>query len=596
MPAALAVSPRFHRSSANPQGCFPQFEQHDCYMLSIRKIGAIGRTYRDLSRFRQILTVLLKYGFGDLLELLKIDQYVEAGLKIISKKKLIRVEKLTRPEGIRRALEELGPTYIKLGQILSSRPDLVPVDFLRELAKLQDKVPPFPYTAVKKIVESELGLSIDELFAHFDQQSLASASIGQVHKARIKDGTEVAVKVQRPGIQRVIEVDLEIMHYLATLMERHIEELSLHRPVKIVEEFTRTLEKELDYQLEASNMERVALNFIDDAYTYIPKVFRDFSTTHVLTAEFVDGIKVSDIERLDAAGLDRKVITDRGADILLKQIFDHGFFQADPHPGNLFVLPDNVICLIDFGMVGAVDRRTRENFVDLIDAVVQKDAYRTSQVFIQLTDWDDEPDERHFEKDVAEFMVQHLYRPLKDIRVGKLLHQLLELASRHRLRIPPGIFLMMKALTTIEGVARMLDPDFEMITKAAPFVKRILLGRFTPQRISGDMYRLALDLMKFLKQFPKDLLDISRMVRQQKLYVRIENQGLNQMLSTHDQISNRISFSIIIAALIIGSALIVISEIPPLFYGISLIGIIVFLAAAVMGIWLLVAIIRKGRL
>jgi ubiquinone biosynthesis protein len=565
-------------------------------MLSIRKIGAIGRTYRDLSRFRQILTVLLKYGFGDLLELLKIDQYVEAGLKIISKKQLIRVEKLTRPEGIRMALEELGPTYIKLGQILSSRPDLVPVDFLRELAKLQDKVPPFPYTAVKKIVESELGLSIDELFAHFDQQPLASASIGQVHKARIKDGTEVAVKIQRPGIQRVIEVDLEIMHYLATLMERHIEELSLHRPVKIVEEFTRTLEKELDYQLEASNMERVALNFIDDAYTYIPKVFRDFSTAHVLTAEFVDGIKVSDIERLDAAGLDRKVITDRGADILLKQIFDHGFFQADPHPGNLFVLPDNVICLIDFGMVGAVDRRTRENFVDLIDAVVQKDAYRTSQVFIQLTDWDDEPDERHFEKDVAEFMVQHLYRPLKDIRVGKLLHQLLELASRHRLRIPPDIFLMMKALTTIEGVARMLDPDFEMITKAAPFVKRILLGRFTPQRISGDMYRLALDLMKFVKQFPKDLLDISRMVRQQKLYVRIENQGLDRMLSTHDQISNRISFSIIIAALIIGSALIVISEIPPLFYGISLIGIIVFLAAAVMGIWLLVAIIRKGRL
>jgi ubiquinone biosynthesis protein len=379
-------------------------------------------------------------------------------------------------------------------------------------------------------------------------------------------------------------------------MERHIEEISLHRPVKIVEEFARTLEKELDYQLEASNMERVALNFIDDAYTYIPKVFRDFSTAHVLTAEFVDGIKVSDIDRLDAAGLDRKVITDRGADILLKQIFDHGFFQADPHPGNLFVLPDNVICLIDFGMVGAVDRRTRENFVDLIDAVVQKDAYRTSQVFIQLTDWDEEPDERLFEKDIAEFMARHLYRPLKDIRVGKLLHQLLELASRHRLRIPPDIFLMMKALTTVEGVARMLDPDFEMITKAAPFVKRILLGRFTPQRISGDMYRLALDLMKFLKQFPKDLLDISRMVRQQKLYVRIENQGLNRMLSTHDQISNRISFSIIIAALIIGSALIVISEIPPLFYGISLIGIIAFLAAAVMGIWLLVAIIRKGRL
>ena len=565
-------------------------------MLSIRKISAIGRTYRGLNRFRRIITVLLKYGFGDVLELLKIDQYVEAGLKMISKKQTVRVEKLGRPEGFRMALEELGPTYIKLGQILSTRPDLIPIDFLNELTKLQDKVPPFPFRSVEKIIEAELGFSLETLFARFDEKPLASASIGQVHRAQLKSGETVAVKIQRPGIQRVIEIDLEIMLYLATLLEHHVEEIALHRPVTIVEEFARTLEKELDYLLEASNMERVALNFVDDPNIVIPNIHRDFSTSKVLTAEFIDGIKVSEIEKLENAGLNRRIITDRGADVLLKQIFDHGFFQADPHPGNIFVLPGNVICLIDFGMVGSVDRKTREIFVDLIDSVVRRDASQTAEVFLQLTDWDDAPNRRRFEKDVADFMDRHLYRPLKDVRVGKLLHQLLELSSRYRLRIPPDIFLMMKALTTIEGVARMLDPDFEMIAKTAPFVKRLMLGRFTPQRISGELYRIAADMMRFGEQFPKDLLEITRLIRQQKLQINIENPGLERTLSTHDQISNRISFSVIIASLIIGSALIVISEIPPLFYGISLIGIILFLAAAIMGIWLLVAIIRKGRL
>ena len=565
-------------------------------MLSIRDITGIGRTYRNLNRFRQILTVLLKYGFGDFLELLKLDMYVEAGLQMISKKQPARVERLTRPEGFRMALEELGPTYIKLGQILSTRPDLIPVAFLNELTKLQDKVPPYSFIAVRKIIESELKFPLEKVFAQFDKDPLASASIGQVHKALLKDDKEVAVKVQRPGIKRVVEVDLEIMMHLARLMERHIEELAVHRPVKIVEEFARTLEGELDYGLEASNMERMALNFVDDPFPYIPRVYRDYCTMRVLTTEFIDGIKVSELALLDAAGLDRKQITDRGADILLRQIFDHGFFQADPHPGNIFVLPENVICLIDFGMVGSVDRRTRERFVELIDAVVRKDPYRTSQAFLEIVDREEEPDLRLLERDIADLLSRHLYRPLQDIRVGKLLHQLLETAARHRLRIPPDLFLMMKALTTVEGVACMLDPGFDIFRKAEPFIRRILLGRFTPRRISGDMIQLASDLMKFAQQFPKDLLDLARLARQKKLYLKIENQGLNKMLATHDQISNRISFSIIIAALIVGSALIVISEIPPLFYGISLIGIIGFLAAALMGIWLLVAILRKGRL
>ncbi|RLB76337.1 MAG: AarF/ABC1/UbiB kinase family protein [Deltaproteobacteria bacterium] len=565
-------------------------------MLSIRKIGVVGRTYRHLARYRQILAVFFKYGFGDLIELLKIEQYIEIGLQLISKNRRSRLEKLSRAERVRMACEELGPTYIKFGQILSTRPDLVPVDFIKELSKLQDNVPSSPFGEIIKIIESELGAPLEDIFDFFDKTPLASASIGQVYRAILKDGEEVAVKVQRPGIKKIIEVDLEIMLHLATLVERHIEEMSLHQPVKIVEEFARTLEKEIDYTIEATSMERIARNFLNDLTIYVPKVFRDTTTESILTTEFVEGIKVSEIDRLEKAGLDRKLITVRGADIVLKQIIKHGFFHADPHPGNIFVLPDNVICLLDFGMTGSVDRRTRESFIDLTESVVSRNESRATQVLLKLTYWDEDPNIRLLEKDVADFMGRHLYKPLKDIKIGKLLHNLLELAFQHRLRIPPDIFLMLKALSALEGVGFMLDPDFDMIKNAAPLIKEIKLSRLSPQRITGDIFRLAIELFQFLQNFPKDILSITRLIKQQKLSLNLEYKGLDKMLSTYDQISNRISFSIIIAALIIGSALIVMSKVPPLFYDISLIGIIGFLAAAIMGIWLLVAILRKGRL
>ena len=565
-------------------------------MLSIRKIGVVGRTYRNLNRYRQILAILFRYGFGDLVELLKIEQYIEIGLQLIVRNRRDRLEKLSRAERVRMAFEELGPTYIKFGQILSVRPDLIPADFTRELSKLQDEVPPFPFSEASKAIETEFGSPPGELFDFFDETPFASASIGQVHKAGLKDGEIVAIKVQRPGIKNIIEIDLEIMLHLATLMERHIEEMSLYRPVKIVEEFARTLEKEIDYTIEATSMERFARHFLDDPTIYIPKVFRDKTTEHVITMELVSGIKISEIDRLEEAGLDRKTITARGVDFYLKQVFDFGFFHADPHPGNIFVLPDNVICPLDFGMTGSVDRQNREYFVDLIDSVVHRDEARATRVLLKLTYWDDEPDIRLLEKDVSDFMGQHLYKPLKDIKIGKLLNHLLELASRYHLMIPPDIFLMMKALTTIEGVALVLDPEFDMIAQTAPFIERVKLARFYPGRIAGDIINIGSGMLQFIQQFPKDTLEITRLIRQQKLSLKWEHKGLETILATHDRISNRISFSIIIAALIIGSALIVISETPPLFYGISLIGIVLFSTAAIMGIWLLVAILRKGRL
>ncbi|MGD9121298.1 MAG: AarF/UbiB family protein [Desulfobacterales bacterium] len=565
-------------------------------MLSIRKIGVIGRTYRHLNRYRQILAILIKYGFGDLLDRLSIDQYIGAGLQAISRKRAERVEKLTRPQRLRMAFEELGPTYIKLGQILSTRPDLVTVDILEELARLQDEVPPFPFEDVKAIVESEFGIPAEELFDQLDDQPLASASIGQVHGARTKDGEAVAVKFQRPDIQKIIEVDLEIMLHLATLAERHIKEFEIHRPVKIVEEFARTLEKEIDYRNEATNMERIARRFLDTPHIYIPAVFREFTTSRVLTTELIEGIKISKIESIVEAGLDQKVIADRVVGLVLKQAFEHGFFHADPHPGNIFVLADNVICLVDYGMMGLVDRATREAFVDLIDSVVHQQEVKTTQVLLNLTDRDEEPDIRALEREVADFMGRHFYKPLKDMEIGKLLQDLLHLTIRFRLRLPPDIFLMIKALSSVEGVGRALDPEFDLIAHARPFIQQVKLERFGPKRISADVYDMMSRLLQFLQQFPKDLMDLTGMIRQQRLSLQLEHKGLASMLATQDRTSNRMSFAIIIAALIIGSALIVISEIPPLVYGISLIGIIGYLVAAIMGIWLLVAIIRKGRL
>jgi len=565
-------------------------------MISIRKIGVLGRTYRHLNRYRQILAIFFKYGFGDLIETLKIEQYIEIGLAMLSSKRRERLEKLTRAERVRMALEELGPTYIKLGQILSSRPDLVSVEFVNEFAKLQDKVPPFDFDAFKATIESELNSDMDMLFAQVVPQPLASASIGQVHRARLHNGDEVVIKICRPGIEKIVEVDLEIMLHIATLAERHIEEMAFHQPVRIVEEFARTIEKEMDYTIEAASVERVANQFIGDPKVYIPKVYREVSTKRVLTTEFINGIKVSEKQRLGAADLDCQLITERGADILLKQIFVHGFFHADPHPGNIFVLPDNVICLIDFGMMGAVDRATREIFVNLVDSVMRRDEPKIAQVLLKLTDWEEEPDRIHLEKDVADFIARHLFKPLNEIQLTKVIHHLLEMAAKHRMRMPPDIFLMLKALAQVDGVARHLYPEFDIFEKAAPFIKEIKLVRLSPKRLRDDMLKLAELGFEFLNDFPKDLLEISRSLRKKNLSFTLVFKDLDKMLSTHDQISNRISFSIIIAALIIGSALIVISNMPPMVYGISLIGLIGFITAAFLGVWLLIAIIKKGRL
>jgi len=560
------------------------------------KIGIVSRTYRHANRYRQILTVLFKYGFGDLIDRLKVAQYLEIGMQMVSRKRRERVEKLTKSERVRMALEELGPTFVKMGQILSTRPDLIPVEFIRELSKLQDRVPPFPFSQVEEIIETEIKSPIEKIFEKFDEVPLAAASIGQVHWARLKSGEDVIVKVQRPGVQMTIEVDLEILLHLATLMERHVEDLEIHRPTKIVEEFSRTLEKEIDYTIEASNAERFARQFVGNSSVYVPRILREVSTKRVLTMEYIDGIKASEINKLDEKGFDRKIIASRGADLILEQIFKSGFFHADPHPGNISILPDNVVCYLDFGMMGRVDRYARRNFADIVSAYVGRDESKMADVLMRIVEWDEEPDRRVLERDIADFVELYLYKPLKELRIEDLFHQLLELITRHQLQLPPDMFLMVKALAQVEGLGLVLDPDFDMTEKVAPFIKRLKLERFSPKQVVGDFLDSGGGLIQLLKEIPGELRDILKQVRQGKASIGFEHKGLEKLIFALDRSSNRIAFAVVVASLIIGSSLVIRSNLGPFIFGFPVLGVAGFSIAGVFGIWLLISILRSGRM
>jgi ubiquinone biosynthesis protein len=565
-------------------------------MFSIRQIGIIGRTYRHLTRYRQILTIFFKYGLGEFVDLLKIEQYIETGLQMISRKQREHTTRLSRAERVRMAFEELGPTFIKLGQVLSSQPGLIPIDIVEELAQLQDNVPPGAFEAIALSIADEFKIPAERLFQFIEPRPIASASIAQVYKARLHSGETVAVKVRRPGIKRIIEVDLEIMMYLAGVLERNVQEFAQHKPTKIVEEFARVLAQEMDFTFEAANVERFARQFAEDKTIYVPQVFRRYTSGRVLTLEFIDGIKITDIKRLEAEGYDKQVIIKRGTDLTLRQVFIHGFFHADPHPGNLFILPGNVICPLDYGMVGYVDLKHREMFVDLLDSLVRQKIPKATRVLLQIAIWDKEPDVIALERDLADFIGHFFYKPLKELEVGKLLQNLLVMLTKHYLRLPPNIFLMMKAMGTIEGIARQIDPDFDIITNATPFARKVMLARYSPGRIAGELARTAGGLHHFAQQFPDDLMDLARRLKEGKITINIEHKGFDNLMTTHDRVSNRLSFSIIIAALLIGSAMIVTTKVPPLVFGISLFGIIGFIGASLMGIWLLIGILRKGRL
>ncbi len=565
-------------------------------MFSIRKLGAIGRTYRHLNRYHRILRVLFKYGFDDLVERLHIDQYLESGLQMINRKPRPQVQRLSRPQRLRMAMEELGPTFVKLGQLLSTRPDFIPPDYLVELSKLQDNVPPFAYQEVVEIFAEEFGKPPEDVFAHFNRQPLAAASIGQVHRARLEDGTEVVIKVQRPQIENIIAVDLEILAHIAGLMEEHLEEVQGHRPTAIVHEFARSLSREIDFSIELTNIQRFARQFEGNTDIHVPLVYPQLSSERILVLEYVDGIKASDLESLRKEGRDLKLIAERGANLVMEQIFVHGFFHADPHPGNILVLPDDVVCFIDFGQMGRLNLKDREEFTDLVLNLVGGNERKVTKGVLKLTIQYGEVDRDNLTRDLGELMDQYLYKPLKELAAGKILQDLLDLVTRHGLSLQPNLYLMMKALSTVEGVGLQLDPDMELITLARPFMQKIKTGRIKPKRLAEEMGETGSEYISLFRELPGELRTILRQLRDGRMKLEFEHRGLHALGLALDRVSNRISFAIVLAAQIIGSSLIILSGIPPKWNGIPVIGMAGFLIAGIMGFWLLLAIIRHGRM
>ena len=565
-------------------------------MFSIKKLGAIGRTYRHLNRYQRILRVLFKYGFNDLVDRLHIDQYLESGLQMINRKPREQIARLSRPERLRLVFEELGPTFIKLGQLLSTRPDLIPAEYLDELARLQDEVPPFSLAEVHAIFREELGRSPDEVFHYFDAEPLAAASIGQVHRARLDSGAEVVVKVQRPDIENVIAVDLEILAHLAGLMEQYLEEVQGHRPTAIVQEFARSLSREIDFAVELANVQRFARQFKNNAAIHVPLVYPELSTPRVLVMEYVLGIKASMAGQLREQGYDLPLIAERGATLVMEQIFVHGFFHADPHPGNLFILPDNVVCFIDFGQMGRLSRKDREDFTDLVLDLVAGDERTVVEGVLKVTVQLGEVDRESLARDLGGLVDLYLYRPLGELEAGRILQDLLDLVTRHKLTFKPAFYQMMKALSTVEGVGLMLDPKLELIRLARPFMRRIRLERMRPARLAEEIARTGSGYLQLLRELPEELRAILRQLRGGRMRIEFEHHGLQALGAALDRVSNRIAFAIVLAALIVGSSLIVLSDIPPHWHDIPVIGLLGFLVAGIMGFWLLLSIIRHGRM
>ncbi len=562
----------------------------------IRKIGIIGRTYRHTNRYLEIIKVLIKYGFADLVAQSGLENIFDFGRKIVFRKADSEITRLSRWQRIRLVLEELGPTFIKFGQIMSTRADLIPLPLIQELAKLQDSVPPFPGEKAIGVVEQELGRPVSEIFENFSPEPVAAASIAQVHKATLIGGEDVAVKIQRPGITKTIEVDLEIMLHLAYMMEKHVAEMKSFNIVKIVEEFDNAIHRELNFAIEASNIERFGKYFQKDPTIYVAKCYREYSTKKVLTMEFIEGIKISDIEQLEEHSLDRKLIARRGAELVLKQIFEFRFFHADPHPGNVWVLPGNVICFLDFGMMGTLTRKTGELITNIVVGAVNQDTDKIIRSLLRLCDTEGEVNTRKLDLQITEIIDRYLDQSLKQMDMSALINDLLRIFPENNLIIPSDLFLLARSLLLLQSNGEMLDPDFNVTQQIAPYLKKMMRERLHLRKIAKDLFISSEELIELSRELPLEIREIIEKIRNGTIKIDIEHKGLKPMLDTHERISNRITFSIVIASIIIGSSLLVLSKVPPLWNDIPVIGLIGFLSAGILGFWLLISILRHGKM
>jgi ubiquinone biosynthesis protein len=558
------------------------------------KVRSIPHLYRNVKRWTEIVTVLSKYGLADWLAYTNID-FIKDRLPARDGESIAR---LTREARIRLTLTELGPTFIKLGQLMSTRPDVVGRELADELKQLQAATPADPPQTVRATVETELGESLDELFAEFELVPIASASIGQVHRARLKTGERIVVKVQHVGIESKVNEDLEVLGGLAQLAEQ-FPEFAPYRPTANVAEMGRTLRRELDFGREERNLHQFAEMFRDDPTVSIPRAHTELSTPRVLTMDMIDGIPLSQPGLLHAAGIDTEEVARRGANLYMQMIFTHGFFHADPHPGNLVLLPGNVIGLLDFGMVGRIDDRLREQIEDMLMAIVQHDVPLLVRLIKQVGKPPPQLDEAGLANDVADFVGHYATQSLEHFPVGAALTDMIEIMRRYGIMLPTSVAMLIKTLVSLEGTARLLSPHFSLMEVMQPYHRSMMIRRLSPVRQIKKLRRLYLEVEQLVEVLPQRIMQILEQVQDGKFDVHLDHRGLGPSV-------NRLVLGMLASALFVGSSFMLSYNVPPLMFhtsegwlglkDLSILGLAGCTTSVLIGLRLLRAIGKSGHL
>lgn len=568
------------------------------------RIASLPQSFRNARRATEIVSVLSKYGLADWISQLPLDSlglgFIKGMLRAPDGEALARH---TREARIRLAMTELGPTFIKLGQILSTRPDLAGVELAGELKQLQADVPADPPATVRKIVEEELGEPIEAIFADFNDQPLASASIGQVHRARLHSGEQVVVKVQHAGIEKKVREDLEVLSMLAHLAAR-LPDLEQYRPVETVAEFQRALRRELDFGREERNLLHFANQLADNPNVCIPRPFSDLCTPRVLTMQCLEGIKLSQPEQLKTAGYDLAELARNGAELYLKMIFANGYFHADPHPGNIIILPGNQLGLLDFGMVGRIDERLREDIEEMLLDIINRDAQHLTSLIMRVGQVPDELDESALSSDVADFVALYGTQKLSEFDLSGALNEMVELIRRYRIILPAQAAMLFKTLVMLEGTSQLLNPEFSLMEIMKPLQREIILRRLSPARHFRRMRRVVSELEHLAEVMPRRILDILKQIQTGKFDVHLDHRRLGPSV-------NRLVLGLIVSALFLGSSLMLSMEVPPVLFQdewylkqwwmfgmhrLSLLGLFGCFGSLVLGLRLLFAIGKSGHL
>ncbi|HQR32555.1 MAG TPA: AarF/UbiB family protein [Blastocatellia bacterium] len=506
-----------------------------------------------LSRYRQIAETLAKHGFGFLLSLLGLDRFLPIHRESFGETS--NNQSLTPPQHIRLAMEELGPAFIKLGQLLSTRPDLLPPEYLLELAKLQDDAPPFDTDLAIEVIESELNQSVKEVFANFDRQPLAAASIGQVHAARLLDGSDVIVKVRRPNVVEQIEEDLEILHNLAAAANRRWEFAKRYDLLGLMQEFALTLRAELDYIREGQNADRFAANFAADKTVHIPRVYWETTTSRILTQERIVGVKVSELHALNEFGVANNELAQRGTQAILKMVFEDGFFHADLHPGNFFVEPNGRFGLVDFGMVGVVDEQTQDYLANLILGLSRQDYDRLTDAVLELEVVKHRVDRNELRRDLEHLIKPYFGLTLGQVKLAPLFNETFSVIRRHKLHIPPHLALLIKTIIIAEGIGTRLDPDFHLTEVIAPYADQMMIRLFSPRRLAKKLGQASLDVARLGVEIPQQLRHILNEIDRGGFEVGMKPGTFEPLIDRLERLTNRIVLGVIASAFIVGLAI-----------------------------------------